>query len=296
MSLVRDIERNVILLRDGWEEKVEHRVRVNGHLEARANTVRMAGLLDQLREYAIDGDPGPDNRAQRGSPNKAGSRPPGRVGGFILLDEINSEAEYWAERLLRETGRELSVMPAPAHLGVLLDECRRLEETHPGLVGDVAAATREWVRKARKLLAHDDGQVMFAGTVCGDCGGGLAVQREAATATAVRCVGGPEAQGCGARYEREQWLELLGERRLVETPEAVTLLVGQEASANRRLVVKAALYRWRCQSLITPRGLSANGKALWDSGEVEQALKYHIEKYGAAPWENGRGPGVKNHE
>lgn len=207
---MREIEHDVVLLKEGWDERIEFRVCVGGEFEIRVNTVRMAGLLDQLRNYSRDGDPGPASGAQRGSPNKAGSRPPGRVGGFVLLDEITCEAAYWLDRILTVTGQDRTqgLKAMPGLLDAIVLECQRIEDTNPGLVADVACVTREWVRRARFLLAHEPGTAMFAGTVCGDCGGALAVSRDAASATSVRCIGGPAVAGCGRRYERGQWLDL----------------------------------------------------------------------------------------
>lgn len=295
--MLHEIEHNVSLLRDGWDERVEYRVRINGEFEDRANTVRMAGLLAQLKTYADDGDPGPANGAQRGSPNRGGSRPPGAVGGFLLLDEITGEINSWADRLLSETGedRTLALGSVGEVLAQIVYECQRLEETHPGLVKDVADATRQWVIRARRLLAHDQGQVLFQGSSCGDCGGALAVAREAATATAVRCVGDGFGGGCGMRYERDQWMDLYraGRTRICETHEAVALLVGADADSRTRLAVKAALFRWRREGLLSGQGTSAKGRALWDPFAVGMALESHIQRHGAPPWENGRGKGVK---
>ncbi|MFF8831354.1 hypothetical protein [Streptomyces sp. NPDC015131] len=203
---IREIEQNVALLVNGWEERIEYRVKVSGQLEERANTVRMAGLLEQLRKHTGTTQNG---RAERGSPNKPGSRPPGSTTGFMLLDEITAEAGYWTDRVLIERGldRTWALRPMPDLLLFMRDETRRLEETHPGLVADIAAATRAWVRDARRLLSLDARTVMIAGTVCGECGGGLAVADDASTA--VRCIGHPGTAACGVRYERHEWLGLL---------------------------------------------------------------------------------------
>ncbi|OII61192.1 hypothetical protein BJP40_06600 [Streptomyces sp. CC53] len=206
---MREIERNVAALKDGYDERIEYRIRVNGDFEERANTVRMAGLLEQLRKVAIEGGRSPAGRAARRPPNKPGSQPPGRTDGLTLLDEITGEVYYWVDRVLMESGRDrtLGLSPMPALLDALVAETRLLEDTHPALVADIADATRTWVRRARRLLGHDESYVMLEERVCGECGGALAVARDASTA--VRCVGSPDGGGCGARYERDTWLGLL---------------------------------------------------------------------------------------
>lgn len=90
--------------------------------------------------------------------------------------------------------------------------------------------------------------------------------------------------------------------RLVETRDAVTFLLfraGECSDENRptvqqRRAAAAALFRWRKAGyLAAHRGGTRDG-ALWDWCEIQAALESHVERYGAPPWRNGRGPQKKD--
>ncbi|MEU3052249.1 hypothetical protein [Streptomyces griseus] len=81
--------------------------------------------------------------------------------------------------------------------------------------------------------------------------------------------------------------------KLLSTYDTVTWLVG-DATRQQRAAAAAALRRWQKAGLLTTRRQGAHpGRVLWDLLEVRAALNGHVEKYGAPPWENGRGPAKK---
>ncbi|MFD8117067.1 hypothetical protein [Streptomyces microflavus] len=77
--------------------------------------------------------------------------------------------------------------------------------------------------------------------------------------------------------------------KLIDTRDAVTWLVG-DADQRRREAARAALYRWLRAGQLVAYGDSSTRGRRWDLTEVARALRDHVERYGAPPWENGRGP------
>lgn len=191
----------------GWDEPhVEHAVIINGATELRARTVRHPGLLAQLdaaSKHQNTPTAGPATRA------RPGSRPPGNMAAFTLLDDISRQARD----LLREMRAELGRTPTQEHWGSttaaltgLIPACLALEPHRPETARYAVRETRCWVRRARVVLGHEKPTSVLRDTVCGECGGALVVAADATTD--VRCIGTPDTLSCGTVYERWRWLEL----------------------------------------------------------------------------------------
>lgn len=228
MSTLDNINTNLCHLVKGWDESIDYRVKIWLHhewcanrepgvvvececptvFENRAKTINHDGYLTQLRNFAEEGDSGPASTAERMPPNKPGSRPPGRMQGFNLLDEITSEAYSLADRVMAEIGMDATYVLVDLNnlLARLAIEARKREETIPTITRDIRDAFRKWVRDARKVLSYDLPEQMLADTVCGECGGGLA-----ASTGSVRCAGTPASAPCGTVYDKHTWVSLLQE-------------------------------------------------------------------------------------
>lgn len=209
---IKKIEENVDLLTKGWREKVEYTKPVDygdqGIIkEWRVKHVWRPGLIEQLQEYAKFADTGAEPKAERGVPGKQKSRPPANMAGFHLLDEITVEAYTLADRISQEGGRSSSISTWALRdvLNTLPYQCRQIGEGD--LADDIAHSVHTWVDKAQRVLGLKTSESMFADTVCGDCGGGLAVGRDPRR-TDVRCCGTPSAPPCGKRYGPADWLKL----------------------------------------------------------------------------------------
>ncbi|WP_146132522.1 hypothetical protein [Streptomyces solincola] len=218
--LQEEIDGLVDQLIRGWTERIHYRVAVPtdcAHInckcvaatEARAQTITHAGLLDQLKLFQQQGDPGPRDGAERGAPNKPGSRPPGNMKGFHLLDEISVEIMSFGQECAERAGYgpDVALVSVAGNLGNIRRLSTSAYDRDELLAYDIRNRLRGWVRRCRLALAHDQPDEMLADTVCGECGGGLAVGRGAETD--VRCVGTPEQPPCGVRYGRQDWVALL---------------------------------------------------------------------------------------
>ncbi|MFD8117065.1 hypothetical protein [Streptomyces microflavus] len=214
-DLCEEISDLVKQLNRGWREKVHYRINITLKnemgvtTEERAKTVAHPGLLAQLKEFEQNGDNGPRDGAERSAPNKPGSRPPGNMRGFHLLDEISVEVIRFTEDCyLNLSGPAENAL---CSVDELLDQLQRMAfnyaDTQPEMVEEIRVRLRKWVRTCRLALSHDLRETMLADTVCGECGGALAVGK--GEVTDVRCIGTPEAPSCGLRYKREDWLALL---------------------------------------------------------------------------------------
>ncbi|MEU3052247.1 hypothetical protein [Streptomyces griseus] len=225
--MIDEIQANYDLLVRGWIESIDYRVKIPIHnegcankeegveiecacptvIENRAKGIKHAGLLEQLRSFALDGDPGHRDDCERGAPNKPGSRPPGMMAGFNLLDEITCEANMLYDQVLIDIGnhRELALVAFPGVLSRMTRVAQDCEQSKPDTVREIRMHFAKWVRDARKVLSHDERASLLANTLCGECGGGLAAYRDT-----VKCIGTPEASSCGVVYGKEDWLDLLG--------------------------------------------------------------------------------------
>ncbi|MGW6255427.1 hypothetical protein [Streptomyces sp. NPDC055085] len=220
MSVLNDIEDNIRQLTEGWQEHIDYKIRIHTEgcgtrecdcpIELRGKTIRHHSLLRQLRDYAEDGDPGPqDDNGSVGNHNKSTSRPPGRVQGFHLLDEITVEAIYLFDRILCEMGLDRTRALRTGLDSILFamrQDLRDHQDDYPHLLDEAREGTRDWVRRARQLLAHDERPEPLPGMVCGGCGGGLKLRKT--PQPAVRCVGSLAAGPCGVEYPHTEWLAL----------------------------------------------------------------------------------------
>lgn len=198
----------------GWDEHIEWSERIitlKGDLilEKRAKYIRQAGLIPQLQvAVSVKGS----SNGQGPSSNKPGSRPLINMAALDLLDHIVVGAQTWHDKLYDElyihhavgNNRRLTHV-----LANILPMCERLQHVKPSLVRGVLKDANQWTKRARILLGYDKPLVMLRDTVCGECGGGLAVATDASTD--VRCVGTPEESPCGVVYPRFRWLEMVDE-------------------------------------------------------------------------------------
>jgi hypothetical protein len=214
------VQENVDLLTEGWDEKVEYSVVVllkGKHVEEkRARRVKQKGLLAQLREFAENKDTDRSRKAERGSPRvKQPGRPPGDMQGMFTLDEITCDAYMFIDRLYEEAERDrLGAAMNGIHMVLrgLPFQVSQFADARPDLARAAVKKTEEWVDKARRALRLVTGDVMFGDTVCGNCGGGLAIAVD--NSSDVRCVGHPTAPPCGETYPRDRWLELYTGKKL----------------------------------------------------------------------------------
>lgn len=202
------IQQTVTELTSWWSERVEYKVIVSGETETRIKSVRQAALLDQLQRVSLDGV-APGDKCERSAPNKPASRPPGSMRGLELIDQIGEDARYCYNLLLSHMGREelLHRMSVVNVLRNIVAALPSVEHTQPSMLREIRGFTDRWRNDARLLLGYERPTKMLADTVCGECGGALAVAGDASTA--VRCTGTPTAQPCGRTYPHSEWLALL---------------------------------------------------------------------------------------
>lgn len=126
----------------GWNERIEFKVCVNGQYEMRVESRWQLGLLTQLEQVSWH------IRAvgtEGGSPNKAGSRPPCNLESMYLYHQCVTTVD-------------------------------KVEAT-----GEPVKRLRKLRRQARLMLGYDAPLMVIADTVCGVCGGALTVARDAST-------------------------------------------------------------------------------------------------------------------
>ncbi|MFJ4828417.1 hypothetical protein ACIP79_00525 [Streptomyces sp. NPDC088747] len=219
----------------GWEERIEYQVPIKRHaklcsvmqaamaparrkhyqcecpeqFEARARTVQLPSLIDQLQEAIAE--PVSMHGGDGASGAKPHSNPPGNQEALDLLLSVKSDAyeSYLVlRRALYPTHAAQGHPPVVSALRALPDWCAMAsEDGHGELVCEVKERLRKRVRSARIVLGYDTPQRMLADSLCGECGGALIVADDASTD--VRCIGTPDAAPCGTRYYRWQWIELL---------------------------------------------------------------------------------------
>jgi hypothetical protein len=192
---VNDVERLAELVKefvDGFQERIEYKVLINGGIEARARSMRQLGLIDQLTGE-VSGYAPVSTGARWGQP---GSRPPGTLD---LLDLVHHIDAYLAAQATHGRGR--------------LERLRSLvtiaTNRGPDWTQDTCHDLRRFRKTARIMLQYDVPAVPLRDTVCGDCGGTLVVAVNADSD--VRCVGTSEQVSCGMIYERWRWVDLLPE-------------------------------------------------------------------------------------
>lgn len=211
MTTVDDIRDQYSQLLAGWNEHIEYAITINGNTEQRAKTIRHPALIAELQQAATATlTMAGGSKAERPPPGKPGSRPPLQLTPYSLLEDIQAEAADLHEMLRYWQGYDQTCssnrrLAATLHDNIAI--CEKLQHYNPAPVERTRASARKWVRQARLMLGHDQRQTTLRGTVCGTCGGGLAVAVDASTD--VKCVGDTDNQGgCGQIYPRSQWIEL----------------------------------------------------------------------------------------
>lgn len=215
------IDDNITHLAKGWYEEVRYVKPVAYHRaecdrnpdtcqcpvanERRVRRIARKPLLVQLKEYAEEKDVDRNPKAARGAPRVKTPKLHPELNGFLTLDELSVDIYMTVDRLLDEGGRDrtyasMSVMNVLGGIGYQLAQ---IKDAHPDLIRDFRKKTQEWRDKAERTLNISVSDQLFAGTVCGECSGGLAHADGD-----VRCVGTPTRPPCGAVYPPEQWLDL----------------------------------------------------------------------------------------
>ncbi|MFF5973708.1 hypothetical protein ACFY7C_19485 [Streptomyces sp. NPDC012769] len=137
--------------------------------------------------------------------------------GFLTLDEITCEAYMLLDRIFEEADRDrtwLAVSIIAVFAG-LHYQVTQFAEARPDLARDIVKATDKWVRQAKAALRVTVSDAQFGDTVCGNCGGGLAVAWD--NSSDVRCVGTPADAPCGETYPMSEWVALYeGSKRNAE--------------------------------------------------------------------------------
>lgn len=186
----------------GWNESVEYSVLMGADVELRVRSRHFEGLLDQLTTLSRM----PSSMTGGHNPNKSGSKPPVNQAPLNLIDDIYDEAIKMREVLADQPPKRRKP-PLRRILRELVTTCAAIEPTRPELVRTSVRTAETWVRRSRIMLGYDARETTLTDTVCGQCGGGLAVAVDASTD--VRCIGAPDAAPCGMRYPRWTWLALL---------------------------------------------------------------------------------------
>lgn len=245
----------------GWFEKIEYRVVIGEVSEKRVERRWQKSLIHQLQaaQYLVPCK-GSDGSGGGGASNKPASKTPGNL---EQPDEILHSIECAALELADQhglhvtSGRRLKSETLILVLRALAD-LDLGQDDHD----DAAHRLTRPVRQARLLLGYDSRLVMFEGTVCSQCGGALAVQRD--MPSAVRCAGTPAAPPCGTTYPWWTWPELaetIG-ARLADTTTAVAW-IGRP---------REVLYRWAREGRVTRHGGSGRNDARWNLAELPRAI------------------------
>lgn len=190
---------------DGWRERVEYGVVINGRAEARAKTVKQDPLLAQLKA-AVHAFRMRES-SEIGPAAKIVSPHPGNLEASDLLHRIEDYAHTARKAMLSGLGqKERRKHALPTTLRSLVSLAAELGDED--YTSAVTASLRAHARQARLILGYDRPMVMLEGCVCGDCGGALVVATDAQSD--VRCIGKPEEPSCRRIYYRWQWMELAG--------------------------------------------------------------------------------------
>lgn len=221
-KVIEHIEENCKLLYFGWYERVEYKVTVPIHeagcqsvgcecpraTESRARQDQRPGLLQQLQEFQKHKDVDRNPKAARGAPRVKKPKSHPELKGFFTLDEITCEAYMLLDRIYEEAGRDRLMLSSPLKhvLQGVPYQVGQFVESRPDLADQILRATDKWVRQARSALNIAVSDAMFGDTVCGNCGGGLAIAWD--NDSDVRCVGKPSAPSCGHTYPMSEWVAL----------------------------------------------------------------------------------------
>lgn len=231
-AIVERVEANCKLLYDGYIERVEYSVAVAYHRstcqhhgsaeaqdcpcpvvhEQRVRNVRRPGYLQQLREFAQHKDTDRNPKAERGAPRvKSPGRPPGDMGGFFTLDELECDIPTVVDRALAEAGRDRTWAAQSVRkilIGLGCQVAHILAAGRPDVARDLDLASTRWVDSARSTLKITVGDSMFESVTCGNCGGALQTPHGNQGDADVRCIGHPDAPPCGETYPPGEWLRL----------------------------------------------------------------------------------------
>jgi hypothetical protein len=229
-EILERLRENCKILAEGYEERVEYRVKVAYHRgeckyhgkstqpkddcecpvvdEGRTRLIRRPGLLFQLKEFQQHKDVDRNPKAARGAPRVKTPKCHPELNGFFALDEITGDVYMTVDRALEEAGRDRSW--ATESVGIVVNnlpgQVAHFVETRPDVARHLARRSARWVETARRALKITVGDAVFEGTVCGNCGGGLATPWDASGD--VRCVGTPTDPPCGETYPMSEWINL----------------------------------------------------------------------------------------
>jgi hypothetical protein len=120
------------------------------------------------------------------------------------------------------------------------------------------------------MLGYELPNVTLRDMVCDNCGGDLAVARDAGTD--VRCTGKSPQPPCGRVYRRQSWPSLL-DSPLLGTDAAVTLLCANPADPAERERVRNRIKAWHKRGRISNKGSDSKGQALWSTAELEECQR-----------------------
>lgn len=189
----------------GFRESVEFVRVVNGQREAHSVVRRYDGLIGQL--IAQSTQPLPSRTGDGPGGGKPGSRPPMNMVYANMVDTIAEHA-----LMLWEATNDPDVDPQRDMSGILAELRAWVIENaddRPSSAQAVARGFERWVHDARVLLGYESRKVTLADTVCGQCGGTLAVAIDATSD--VLCMGKSDAEPCGMVYGRLDWVSLLAD-------------------------------------------------------------------------------------
>jgi hypothetical protein len=196
---IGDLAEQISILCNGWSERIEYAVRVNGHVEFRVETRKHPPLLVQLKmmtEKLVR------PRQEGSSGGKAGTRPPGAFEAAALIDEIWRYAHD-----VRSEWRHDERLAVRTTVARTLDSVLTLAGMQDvDAVRDVSWHLRKFARQGRVILGHDVPTRAYADSVCGTCGGELRVPVDGAGP--VFCAGSPETAPCGTKYTPTDWIAL----------------------------------------------------------------------------------------
>lgn len=217
---------NVDLLIAGWQERIQFKVPVAYHRahcdrdvlssecdcpvvhEKRTRTLKRAGLIEQLREFQQNKDVNREPKSERNPPRVKKPKLMPELNGFLVLDEIVCDVFMTCDRIMEEVGRDRTIASQPVEqvLSSMVYQLPHFAESRPDQARLFAQATGKWVAAAKRALNVTVSDAQFGDTVCGNCGGGLAVAWD--NNSDVRCVGTPQEPPCGETYPMSEWVAL----------------------------------------------------------------------------------------
>lgn len=219
------------------------------------------GLLAQLRERARD--PLASRKASNGSnPNKSVSAPPVNQAMLDLVDSVDEQAtrllDWASQRVILVHEQHMNTPESKLRA---LRSISRVDLMLEGEIAIIQQSADRMAEQCRVMLGHSARTVTLAGTVCHECDGALTVAEDASTP--VLC------GSCGVEYPHDDWIAIA--QRRISGPEAIRMI--QEARGTERPAARAYLGYLANKGKITNYGGSKKGQALYDKGELADALK-----------------------